>query len=81
MPRRDMATNEMAKREAGRARKHEEERIRIEPFLAMQRAAKDGVVESPPTTPSMKTPAPNPAAYPAAAAVVAAQKGPPAWAC
>ena len=74
-----MASNEMAKREAGRARLHEEERLRIAPFLRMQRAAKDGVVES--AAPSMRSPEPNPAAYPAAAAVVAAQQGPPAWAC
>ena len=74
-----MASNEMVKREAGRARLHEEERIRIEPFLRMQRAAKDGVVSS--AAPGMGSPEPNPAAYPAAAALVAAQKGPPAWAC
>ena len=76
-----MASNEMAKREAGRARLHEEERLRIEPFLRMQRAARDGVVESAAPAPGMRSPGPNPAAYPAAAAVVAAQQGPPAWAC
>ena len=76
---REMASNELARREAGRKRLHEEERVRLEPFLRMQLAATDGVVES--ATPGLTSPDPNPAAYPAAAAVVAAQKGPPAWAC
>ena len=58
----------MAKRQAGRVQKHEEERQRIEPFLRTQRAAKDGLVEN--ATLSLGT-----------APVVTAQKAPPAWAC
>ena len=51
--RKENAANELARRKEGRARLHEEEMQRLEPFIRMQRAAKDGVINS--ATPGMPT--------------------------
>ena len=76
------ATAELAKRQAGRAKKHADERIRIEPFLRMQRAARDGRIDNVNLSKSKgKSQGMSAAPDVAVAQAEPAQARTPAWAC